>query len=189
MPILEGLGCKNVQQHIDPSLLRTSEFWIKHSIKCNGIKEDNYILLFFLNKPSSVAIEHIKNVSIEKKLPIYSFPYKFDELNQISEDIKYIDVSPAEFVYVLNNSAVICTDSFHGVAFSINLKKEFYVYNREYSAGESQSSRIDSILTSYSLESRMISNISQPTKPIDSYESKLEHDRVCSLEYIKKIIA
>lgn len=189
VPILEEVGCKNVQQHIDPSLLKTSEFWIKHSIKCNSIKEDNYILLFFLNKPSSVAIEHIKKVSTEKKLPIYSFPYKFDEFNQISKNIKDIDVSPAEFVYVLNNSAVICTDSFHGVAFSINLKKEFYVYNREYSAGESQSSRIDSILTSYSLESRMISNSSQKTDLIGNYDSKLEHDRACSLEYIKKIIA
>lgn len=189
VPILENIGCKNVQQHIDPSLLKTSEFWIKHSIKCSSIKEDNYILLFFLNKPSLIAMEHIKNVSIEKKLPIYSFPYKFKEFDQISKDIEYIDVSPAEFVCALNNSAVICTDSFHGVAFSINLKKEFYVYNREYSAGESQSSRIDSILTSYSLESRMISNASQKTDPIGNYESKLEHDRASSLAYIKKIIA
>ena len=188
IPSLIKIGCKNIQQHIDPTLLMSADFWLSNSVKSDSIKEKEYLLLFFLNRPSSIAIEHIKSIVTKSNLSIYSFPYVFDEFNIISENIKSIEVSPSEFAQVLNNATVIFTDSFHGVAFSINLKKEFYVYDREYSAGTDQSSRIDSILNQYGLEVRKISNPDSARIPLTNYDLDLKKDRSRSIEYVKTII-
>lgn len=188
IPSLEEIGCKNLLQHIDPTLLKSENFWIKHSSKCEYIKDDKYLLLYFLNKPSSLAIAHINEIVSKLDFPIYTFPYVFDEWSHISKGVINIDVSPEEFVQVIQNACVIFTDSFHGVAFSINLKKEFFVYEREYSSGANQGSRIESILSKYRLEKRLIKEINQITPPLPDYISELENDRNSSLEYIKTII-
>ena len=38
-----------------------------------------------------------------------------------------IDAGPEEFLYLINNANLVCTNSFHGTALSIKLNKEFLV--------------------------------------------------------------
>ena len=145
-------------------------------------------LLFFLNKPSKIAIEHINYLNKDRGYNIYAFPYKFDKYSFISDKINHIDVRPEEFVRVLNGATFICTDSFHGVAFSINLRKEFFVYNREYSAGTGQNTRIECILKRYNLMSRLIIEYSQnPSLNVD-YSSDLDADRNKAETYLKTVL-
>jgi hypothetical protein len=125
IPSLKSIDCNKVQSHLDPTLLRTSEFWIKNSSLCPAVKSKNYIVLFFLNKPSFIAIKHIKQVIKNQTIAIYAFPYQFESYHEISDRIQKIDVSPTEFIRVFSDAELIFTDSFHGVAFSINLKKIF----------------------------------------------------------------
>ena len=70
-------------------------------------------------------------------------------------DMPPFDVDPDRFLNILRGADYVFTDSFHGCAFSIIMKKEFVVFNR-YSAtsGASKNSRIDTVLSNLGLESR-----------------------------------
>lgn len=182
------INCDNIEHHIDPTLIKNDKFWISKSTNCPAIKPGDYIVLFFLNKPSKIAIEHINYLNKDRGYNIYAFPYKFDKYSFISDKINHIDVRPEEFVRVLNGAIFICTDSFHGVAFSINLRKEFFVYNREYSAGTGQNTRIECILKRYNLMSRLIIEYSQnPSLNVD-YSSDLDADRNKAETYLKTVL-
>lgn len=65
------------------------------------------------------------------------------------------DVGPVRFLNILRNADCVCTDSFHGTAFSILCEKQFLVFNR-YSdqSANSKNSRIDSVCQNLHLESR-----------------------------------
>ena len=65
------------------------------------------------------------------------------------------DVDPVRFLNILRNADCVCTDSFHGTAFSIICEKQFLVFNR-YSdkSSNSKNSRIDSVCQNLHLESR-----------------------------------
>ena len=65
------------------------------------------------------------------------------------------DVDPERFLNILRNAAYICTDSFHGSAFSILHEKKFIVFDRYNSnSANSKNSRIDSLCQNLGLESR-----------------------------------
>lgn len=186
---LKKIGLNNIEYHIDPTLLKGTDFWINKSIKCSEIKSKNYVVLFFLNKPSVIAIEHIKGIISDSGCSIYAFPYEFEEYSYITDKIQHINVAPEEFVRVINDAKFICTDSFHGVAFSINLYKDFYVYNREYSAGTGQNTRIECILKRYNLISRLILDARQNSNIIADYTVDLESDRVKAETYLKTVLS
>ena len=52
-----------------------------------------------------------KNISSTKKRP---------------NVINVVDAGPSEFIYLFNHATAIVTNSFHGTAFSINFRKDFY---------------------------------------------------------------
>lgn len=54
---------------------------------------------------------------------------------------------PLEFVALLRDAAWVATDSFHGLAFSLMLGRDFYLFNRVYEGNARQSTRIDSMLS------------------------------------------
>lgn len=65
------------------------------------------------------------------------------------------EVSPDRFLNILRNAAFVCTDSFHGTAFSVINQKEFAVFNRyQENASNSKNSRIDSLCENLGLEDR-----------------------------------
>ena len=54
---------------------------------------------------------------------------------------------PLEFVFLLLGAKWVATDSFHGLAFSLMLDRDFYLFNRAYEGNARQSTRIDSMLS------------------------------------------
>lgn len=40
--------------------------------------------------------------------------------------INIVEAGPSEFIYLFNHATAIVTNSFHGTAFSINFRKDFY---------------------------------------------------------------
>lgn len=65
------------------------------------------------------------------------------------------DVDPARFLNILRNASVVCTDSFHGAAFSVINGKKFIVFDRYSSRStNSKNSRIDSLCQNLGLEGR-----------------------------------
>lgn len=98
-------------------------------------------------------------------------------------------LSPEEFIAYIDHCPVVVTNSFHGIAFSINFNKEFYtMYPSEKNT--KANNRLKSILTLFELEDRLISS------DISSYgnikwchvTSILSEQRDKSVKYIESIL-
>ena len=64
-----------------------------------------------------------------------------------------VDISPQEWLYLLHHANYVVTNSFHGTAFSINFRKDFYV---EFSSHTN--SRLANIVQMLGLEERVVKN-------------------------------
>jgi hypothetical protein len=61
------------------------------------------------------------------------------------------DISPEQWLYLVNHARYVVTNSFHGTAFSITFRKDFYV---EFSSATN--SRLEHITRMLGLESRVV---------------------------------
>lgn len=138
----------------DPTLLIETDDWRKlsDSILC---KEDDFILLHFLNAPCDNALKNIKKYEDNSRYAIIAIGYKHCEYNIIS-NIKFIDASPEEYISLIDNAEIVFTDSFHSSLFCINMETEFFCYERQYLHGKSQTSRITDMLNRYGYSERFI---------------------------------
>lgn len=135
---------------LDPTLLLSKEVW--NNIAETKETKEKYILLYTLNNSKDIK-NYAKKLSEKTGLKVikicggiidYLGPFKVKLAN------------PKEFISLINNAKYIVTDSFHGVAFSINLNKDFYFYRGKTLKTHS---RIDNLLRICNLEERSIEDI------------------------------
>jgi hypothetical protein len=100
----------------------------------------------------------------------------------------YKDASPVEFIYLIQHASLVCTDSFHATALSINHSVPFVEFMRfKDDDSKSQNSRIYDLLEHYGLMDRIyddnnlswINNISY-----DRVQEILSDDRKFSIDYL-----
>ena len=106
---------------------------------------------------------------------------------------KYVKATPKEFLWLIKNASIICTDSFHATLFSIQFKKEFYVLKRfNDSSKKSQNGRLTNLLKKINLENRLINDESYFLKSsIENYDfilEKLKRERDISKQWLMKAI-
>lgn len=194
--IVKELINREVPSVLDPTLLLSKEEWISQ-IENNITKPEKYILIYFLDKPSERALSYIKTLQEKSKLPLVVIPYKYQELDEF-KNLEYKNAGPEQFLDLVNNASFVCTDSFHGMIFSVNFNTPFYIFQRDYGTATDQSSRIVSILNKIGLQDRFISQISKPNQleleevnlTIDfiKVNNLLEVERKKSKHYIEKAL-
>ena len=66
-------------------------------------------------------------------------------------------IGPAEFLSLISSAAFVCTDSFHGMAFSINYGKQFAVFER-FTENDpmNQNSRIYNLINLLNIKERLV---------------------------------
>lgn len=97
---------------------------------------------------------------------------------------------PSEFLYLIKNAFLICTDSFHGAIFSIIYKNPFIVFERQDKL-QNMNSRMDTLLNKFKLEDRIYNGkIESWHLQIDYKDTykMLEKERERANKYIKKIL-
>lgn len=147
--LIKELTGRDVVHLVDPTLMLDGETWRK---TLNITKrESNYILAYFLDKPSEKARKVILELKVALNCKVIGIPYKFDDMSYCDEQVPS---GPIEFLDLINNAKCVLTDSFHGTAFSINLHIPFYVFGRAYGSAHSQNSRVESILRKMNMEER-----------------------------------
>ena len=189
--IVKNLIGKEVPAVLDPTLILNREQWLKVADDKMNLPEE-YILVYFLDKPSEVAISYINEIYNELNIPIISIPYKFEGLSKF-KNIQYINAGPEQFINLINKAKFVCTDSFHGMVFSANLNTPFYIFQRHYGTATDQSSRIISILGKLGLKNRFVSevnindNVKKVNFEIDFNRSNelLKKERQKSIDYLK----
>ncbi len=193
--ILQEKVNKEINVVSDPVFLPEVDIW-NFEAKVKGVKPDKYVLFYSFSdsrKYRNKAEKYCKR----NNLKLLYIPYakqKFNLFDNTGAGEKLYDVGPKEFVWLIKNAKCIYTDSFHGVAFSIILNKEFYVFERDNKYNNtSMNSRIYNLLERFSLGSRIITleNFQKPEECsilYDGINQKIIKYREESLDFLKKAI-
>jgi len=185
--IIKELLGKDVPVMLDPTLLIQREQWINESVNYLAKIEEDYILLYFLDSPSQMAMKYINRVVEKFGLKVIAIPNMHTEFQKFPNYV-IKNVGPLEFVNLVAHAKFVCTDSFHGTAFSVNLNIPFITFKREYGAASDQSSRIISLLSNLKLEDRYISDNEAELDLLglsfEVSEKILENEREKAKEYL-----
>lgn len=154
----ELTGRDDIVHVLDPTFLMTDSEWITvaNRVELDFSLPQRYILCYILSSDKKYIdqINEIRKIiGIEKIVVVPSF-----ENPSFSVDgcLRYEFPTPSEFVSLIKNADFVCTDSFHGTAFSINLSKPFVVFKRfEDGDPKSQNLRIYELLGTFDLSSRI----------------------------------
>lgn len=152
--MLSQLTGKKVETVLDPTLLFSADEWEK-LLDIGETKEKPYLLAYFLGHNE----KHWKQVyKIAKKLNLQVKVIPVFKADKERTGVIDSGVGPKEFVNLVKNATYVCTDSFHGVAFSVNFSRNFTVFKRFNKFDiANQNSRIYNILDCLHLRNRLFS--------------------------------
>lgn len=185
---LTGKDCKTV---VDPTMLLSWSEW-REVASFDLVPDKPYCLCYFLgtNKKNWKIVHEIADTYNLDLLVIPIFKKDFVSKESVSRA-----VGPRDFVGLIDRANFVCTDSFHGMLFSINARKPFAVFNRfSYSDPKCQNSRIDSFLKIIGLSDRKITNRDDLKKiDFDNYEESVLDNlykfKAKSLEYLENALS
>ena len=137
------------------------------------------MVLSLNQKPEKKILLKSSNFSYRKKV-IYikhknCFNYEYKTVKEISKllDLKIIIINaryskyslsknvlfsegPEEFLTLINNASFVCTDSFHGTAFSIIFQKDFITFSNFSENKDDLDKRREDLLKKVNLTNRLI---------------------------------
>lgn len=166
--LVRSLVDKEATQVIDPTFLLTKEEWEAFAIEPE--MKEPYILIYTMqNNPAVYKYgEQIKELLGIKVVAISRYGYKYDGVDEI-----VMNIGPREFVGLFKEAAYVCTNSFHGLAFSAILEKKFFVVpSNRFNA------RIDSLTKVLGL--KIYKEITEEIVKNDSYDVEDLRTRIAS---------
>ena len=167
--IIKECTGKKAYTVLDPTMLINANEWEKYIKKVE--KPENYILEYFLGDNKEYRKE-IKKISERLKMKIVSLPYSY--IDSSRTDGYY--AGPGEFLDLIKNASLVCTDSFHGTVFSIIFRRPMLTFNKYANNDKkSENSRIHDLLRSFGISDRMFIS-----------DKSIKYERLLSLD--KKII-
>lgn len=186
---------RDVQLVCDPALLLTAEEWDEDATS-GRIIEDRYIFCYFMgNNPwQRKFVEGLKSKTGYKIVALLHLD-QYIKSDEEYVDIAPYDISPADFINLVKNAEMVCTDSFHGTVFSLIYGKKFFTFMRfSDKATLSTNSRIHTLLKCMDVEDRLVlknTNVDEmlnKTMNIAIIQDKLTDFRNESLGYLKRAL-
>lgn len=151
--IVKQLTEKQAEVLIDPTLMIDKDEW-KSVAKKPKIKiPEKYILTYFLSKFSEETDMYIKRIAKENNLQIIP-------LHGFEENDYWNSAGPSEFIWLIENASLVCTDSFHASIFSVLMDTPFIAFKRNY-ANNDMSSRFESLLGKFGLKDRRFEQLQE----------------------------
>lgn len=145
--ILDEMGIPKSIQLIDPTLQLDKTEWLRISSK--RLVKEKYLILMLLYNEDNHATEYARKIADEKGLKLVKISWEMKKPALV--DALFTHRSPADFLSLFNYADFVVTNSFHGLAFSINLGKQFVVVPRN-----EFNSRIESLLRLCGLTERLV---------------------------------
>lgn len=132
---------------IDPTLQICKNEWI--SLASKRLIKQKYLILMLLYNEDDGASEYARKLADEKGLLLVKISWELKKPEMVDKLMTHR--SPEDFLSLFYYADFVVTNSFHGLAFSLNLNKEFVIFPRnEYN------SRIESLLEITGLNNRMM---------------------------------
>ena len=148
----EKSGCKMINDMTqrtaelmpDPTIGLSASEWGKIEKHPEYTVPDQFILSYFIGNKSKENIEEIDNLSASLGLPIIDV---FDKKN-----LSYFMTRPDEFLYLIQRTNCVLTNSFHGSVFAIIFHKKFRLFARSDTDGKTMSARLNTLLEEFHME-------------------------------------
>ena len=184
LSILHQLGRDDGIQLIDPTLQLTKDEWLR--LASPRLVKKPYLILMLLYNEDAHATEYARRIADRKGLKLVKISWEMKR--PLMVDKLFTHRSPADFLSLFANADFVVTNSFHGLAFSINMEREFVVVPRS-----EFNSRIESLLTLTGLQNRLVSTsemaIFESEKAINYAEvaERLNVERKKAKEYVESL--
>lgn len=151
--IIYKLTNKKAKVVLDPTFLIEKKKWQKLCEVNVENTEPAYLLAYMLGINEKHWSE-IYRVANQKGLAVKVIPvFKKDLTRQGCVE----GIGPKEFVNLVSNASYICTDSFHGMVFSLIFEKNFTIFERFNKGNEvNQNSRVYNIIKLTKLKERLV---------------------------------
>ena len=170
--IIHDITGRDVKTVLDPTLLLYGDDWNKLLDTSSEKPKFPYLIAYMLGynefhwkKTYEIAEKLNLNVKI---IPV------FQNDTEHQGCITY-PIGPSEFLSLIKNAAYVCTDSFHGMAFSINFKKQFTIFERFKKHDRfNQNSRIYNLADKLELSDRIF----RKEADIKMIDSKIDYQLV-----------
>ena len=158
---IERITDKKATVVLDPAFLLSPQEWLKISNPV-PVPQKLYIFCYFLGRKSTWQRKMAQSYADTYGYEVVHLPYIMGNIRPADHFLKgqgRYDVGPREFIALVNRAKCVFTDSFHGLAFSINFGKNFYVFNRDDQSGpDSMNARITDTLATFGLTARHITD-------------------------------
>lgn len=175
---------------LDPTLLLDERIW-KEFVSFEKEMDEPYCLFYFLgnnqmNYNSALNIAKKQNLKV-KLIPVFTKDAK-------KESCVNDCIGPSEFLSLIKHASYICTDSFHGMVFSVIFHKQFVGFERFKNNDEkSQNTRIYNFLNQLDLNNILLrqteknswENISNNFIDYEKVDKKLSILKENSIVYLK----
>lgn len=189
--IVKELTGRDVPVLMDPVFVFDRERWNTLVPVCQP-EWENYIFCYFLGDNPNYR-EKANELAEKTGLKIVTLPHldRYVAGDETFGDIAPYDVDPYRFLNILRHAEYVCTDSFHGSAFSILFEKKFVVFDRyKSSSANSKNSRIDSLCRNLGLEDRRYADganlLELLERPVDyaAVNERLSQYRQSTIHYL-----
>ena len=184
----------DIVQVLDPTFLLTPDDW--NELSKDAVFETeipkNYLLCYFIGNNTRYVNQLRKVCKTFDNKKIVIIPADENRDFTLEDAFVYRDASPVEFIYLIQHASLVCTDSFHATALSINHSVPFVEFMRfKDDDNKSQNSRIYDLLEHYGLMDRIYNgnNLSWANDiSYDNVQQILSADRKFSIDYLVNAI-
>lgn len=142
---------KPISHVCDPVFLLEAEEWRKLYKKSASFKPiENYVLVYAMGNGYENTIQKARELANKENLPLYQITASLKNDGRID---KHFNISPYDFLALIDNANFVVTNSFHGTSFSIILQKQFWSC-----IAEGSNQRIVSLLEKAGMSDRLLDN-------------------------------
>jgi len=139
--IVKELTGREAVTVLDPTLLLDISQYKKIQKKPASVPNGKYVLVYLLGGRTEIFSEYVQSSMEYKEAELY-------DILQWKASGRQLPVGPAEFIYLVNHSEMVLTDSFHATVFATIFHKPVRTFPR---GGIDISSRIVSLASSFGL--------------------------------------
>lgn len=174
--IIKKLLGKDVPVLIDPVMMLTKEEWLKVAKPPRVDVEKPYVLKYYLGEEAE-----------GNRIDLWAKKNGYEVYELLNEKIPELySAGPGEFISLISNAALVCSDSFHCIVMSIIFSKPFIVYSR-IGSNSDMSTRLYTLLDKFGFENRWKNTLKEDEYMLCDYRGVnkiLEIERKRFLEYL-----
>lgn len=188
--LLQDITGRTVEKVIDPTLLLSAEEWDAFAEKAAlsvNVDPGRYILCYFVMEDPDYW-EYAWRLQKARGLEVVALPMHTGDERQPCKVV--LDGTPCEFLWLVKNAAVICTDSLHACIFSLIYKKPFQLLRRKRKA---EDEKYEDFLERYHLGDCEVkdrqSPMAGPSVDYDAAHRQLELDRQNAFDFLDRALS